>query len=234
VLADGQKTSDGTVPMGFAGFRGMISDVSPDIALADRLTKQGPSQSSRSSAAPTTHSPTTRPPTSRANWPLILLVLAAIGGGIAWMVASNSSTYTPSNYFADSSSSAAPSYVPPSSLYEPSTPPPSSLVAPEAAPSFVAPAPPEYVEQRPAINRGDTLTRDEIVYCLAEQIRIDASERTLDESSNSQIDRFNSFVDDYNSRCSNFMYYDDAMAAARSTIAQRREESEEEGASRFP
>lgn len=232
--ADGPKITDDAEPIGFAGFRSMITNVSADIALAERLGSQGLQHSPRPSAPTATRSAEPRQPTSRANWPLILVVVAAIGGGIVWMVTSNTSSYNSSTYFADSSNSAPPTYSPPSPRYVPSTPPPSLYVAPEAAPSYVAPPLPEYVEQRPAINRGGTLTQNEIVYCLAEEIRIDASEGTLDETSNYQIDRFNSFVDDYNSRCSNYQYYEDAMTAARSSIARRRREIQQEGASRFP
>ena len=83
--ADGPKITDDAEPIGFAGFRSMITNVSADIALAERLGSQGLQHSPRPSAPTATRSAEPRQPTSRANWPLILLVVAAIGGGILYM-----------------------------------------------------------------------------------------------------------------------------------------------------
>lgn len=85
----------------------------------------------------------------------------------------------------------------------------------------------------PPIGGGHILTRAQIRYCLAEDIRLEAARDTyiLREDSalkglipleelERNLDKFNAKVDDYNSRCGNYSFYEDdrdkALAATNS------------------
>ena len=50
------------------------------------------------------------------------------------------------------------------------------------------------------------LSREQIRYCLAEDIRIDGAKSALNNYTDADVDRFNAMVADYNSRCSSFKY----------------------------
>ena len=85
---------------------------------------------------------------------------------------------------------------------------------------------------RPAIGTGKVLSVGEIRYCLAEGIRIDAGNAALDDTNNGQVDRFNSFVKDYNARCGNYRYVPSAMTKARSDVALVKTKLQAEGRNR--
>jgi hypothetical protein len=58
----------------------------------------------------------------------------------------------------------------------------------------------------PLAGRDRLLTESEILYCLAEQTRIDAHRDVLNAYDSVAIDVFNYHVQDFNSRCSAFRY----------------------------
>jgi hypothetical protein len=215
--------------LGFAGLRMMVSDISEELALADRLHSRG--QGPPPVATTTSENAPRRARSSRANWPLILIV----GGGaiavVLWLNSSGNSSYSPNN------AATYPTYAPqPDSGYAQTTPPPVSAYPPAdtSLPPAAPLAPYAQGEVRPEIAQGATLNRNQIEYCLAENIRIETSQPLVDNSSDDQIGRFNATVDDYNSRCSSFRYLESEMSAARAAIEARRSAIQQEGASRFP
>ena len=95
---------------------------------------------------------------------------------------------------------------------------------------------------RPPIGGGYTLTRTQIVYCLAEDIRLEAArdtyismeDRALNglmpiEELEKNLDKFNAKVTDYNGRCGNYSYYEDDRYKALTTVNSQRSKYVVEG-----
>jgi hypothetical protein len=88
-------------------------------------------------------------------------------------------------------------------------------------------------EQIPPIGTGLSLERDELRYCLSEDIRLEAARQVLNEYSDSQINRFNAMVEDYNSRCSSFRYRSSTLASVKADVELNRSALEAQGRRRF-
>jgi len=73
----------------------------------------------------------------------------------------------------------------------------------------------------------------QIRYCLAEDIRMDGAKAALNNYSDSDVDRFNAMVADYNSRCGSFRYRSGALESARRDVEPYRSQLQAEGRSRF-
>ncbi|WP_312165419.1 hypothetical protein [Massilia timonae] len=75
-----------------------------------------------------------------------------------------------------------------------------------------APAPepvesnPSRPESKPAVAQGAVLNVPEIRWCKRRQIELESIQGILDGERQSEVAAFNSMVEDYNSRCSNFRY----------------------------
>ncbi len=96
------------------------------------------------------------------------------------------------------------------------------------------PAGPEpFSETMPSAGLGQSLTTDEIRYCLAEKVRIDAAQAVVDGYNWPQVDSFNAMVADYNSRCSDFRYRPSSMSVAQGDVDDHRMELEQEGRDRI-
>ncbi len=53
------------------------------------------------------------------------------------------------------------------------------------------------------------LNKNQLLYCKAEKIRLDAVQNKIDLYSKYEVDKYNSLLNDYNSRCPNKQYYKD-------------------------
>jgi hypothetical protein len=104
-----------------------------------------------------------------------------------------------------------PGFAPPSPRPQPS-PPPVSLVPAFEPPTFIS-------EVKPPPGTDLTLPASQILYCLAQKIRLDTMEPIVDTKSAAQLGGFNGLVDDYNLRCLSYHYRFADMA-----VAQRRAE----------
>lgn len=62
------------------------------------------------------------------------------------------------------------------------------------------------IEVQPAPGAGNVLTMEELHYCLAEKIRLNGARSVVNDYSKTDIDRFNSMISDYNSRCGSYRY----------------------------
>jgi hypothetical protein len=93
--------------------------------------------------------------------------------------------------------------------------------------------PSETYESKPPAGDGNVLSASQIRYCLAEDVRIGAAQKVVDRYDDSQIEKFNNMVNDYNYRCSHFRYRDGTLQLVQSEIAARQSELEAEGAARF-
>ncbi|WP_374545051.1 hypothetical protein [Rhodoblastus sp.] len=77
-------------------------------------------------------------------------------------------------------------------------------------------------EEMPAQGSNLTLNKYQISYCLSEKIRLETMQPLADNNSHSIVTRFNSYVDDFNSRCASYRYRTSEMQAARTWVDSRR------------
>ena len=105
--------------------------------------------------------------------------------------------------------------------YSPGT---SSTVQPQA--------PSRPAENKPLIGRNNVLSTTEIRYCLAEEIRMNAAETVVNIYSESDVNQFNRYVSDFNSRCAEFRYRQGTLESARRDIEPYRGQLQEEGRNR--
>lgn len=82
-----------------------------------------------------------------------------------------------------------------------------------------SPSPTATAEVTPPVGQGRTLSTAQVRYCVFQGERLDAMRSIV--TTNYQISRFNSLIDDYNSRCSNFRYTSGVLSSVRRE-AQRR------------
>ena len=126
-----------------------------------------------------------------------------------------------------------------SSLNNPSSPVRSQQTPGQFTPTAAAPFnqfdgranPP--AEEVPPVGTDLVLGLAQIRYCLSEDIRIDAARAVLNNYLNSDIDRFNAMVDDYNSRCVAYRYRSGSLETARTLVERNRQTLEVEGRARF-
>jgi peptidoglycan hydrolase-like protein with peptidoglycan-binding domain len=222
---DKKQQSDGK---GFAGLSSMVSDVDATVAST-------PKQQQREASSSSTHqsSPAARPErqvqqratqqtnqapeqpsgvSSAGKW---LFGIVAVFG-VIWL-ANQSDNNSPSR----STNSSAPSSttVVPSSTSQP------PVVQPQA--------PSRAVEDQPSIGRNNVLSVAQIRYCLAEKIRLDAAESVINNYVDSDVERFNGYVNDYNSRCGEFRYRQGTLESAGRDVEPYRSQLQAEGRSRF-
>ena len=95
----------------------------------------------------------------------------------------------------------------------------------------IAAARPE--ESMPPVGQDRVLSLAQIRYCLAEEIRMHGAESNLRANSQSDIDRFNAMVVDYNSRCGQFRYQPGSLEAAKRDVDQYRAQLILDGGNRF-
>ena len=67
-------------------------------------------------------------------------------------------------------------------------------------------------EDRPPVGTELVLSMRQIRYCVFEKIRLDGAEGAVNQYDSESVDRFNSMVNDFNSRCGSFRYRDGSLA----------------------
>ena len=214
-----QKKGEGR---GFAGLSSLVSDVDtpPPPAPKREPAAAAPSAERPASPPPAQAQPQTsqrqayqEPPqpssgSSGGKW---VLGIAAVVG-VFWLIGmSDKNTTSPAPPYSPPAQSAAPSYSPPA-------PPP-------------APSRPQ--ESQPPVGQNGVLTAAQIRYCLAEDIRMDSAKSTVNNYIDSEVDRFNAMVTDYNSRCGSFRYRSGALESARRDVEPYRSQLQAEGRNRF-
>ena len=95
-----------------------------------------------------------------------------------------------------------------------------------------------FEEEVPPIGENNLLSEEQIRYCLAQIIRIEATRPLLNRYRPEQVDYFNHAVADYNSRCGRYRYEGDAHDAAKGLVEENRAQVERDArdayAKRFP
>ena len=222
---EGKKQGEGK-GKGFAGLSSMVSDVDdlvsskpnqPHSEPPPKQTAGGSRQPKQTSTKPTsqTYQAPAQPSggSSAGKW----FVGIAVVVGLIWLV-NQSDNSRPSK-----------------SAYSPGTS--STSAAPASQPAVTQPqAPSRPSESKPSFGQNHVLSTAQIRYCLAEKIRLDAAEAVLNNFSNysdSEVDRFNGYVNDYNSRCGEFRYLPGDLESARRDVDPYRSQLEVEGRNRF-
>ena len=85
----------------------------------------------------------------------------------------------------------------------------------------------------PPVGQDLVFSTAQIRYCLAEDIRLEGAKSAVNNYIDSDVDRFNAMVADYNSRCGSFRYRSGALESARRDIEPYRSLLQAEGTSRF-
>lgn len=220
---------------GFAGLSSLVSDIDTTIASAQK-SQQGEASSS-STQQPLhagrqtlqepkpdqrTYQPNAHPSdvSSFGKWlfrmAAIIVFAMAVFTGFIWLT----------NEMDNDSLSTPTSSLGPSLTTEPPTPAKPSTSADSKGRSRLS-------EEKPLVGSNNVLSTSEIRYCLAEKIRVDAAESLINSYNESDVDRFNKYVNDYNSRCGEFRYRHGALESARRDIEPHRIQLETEGRSRF-
>jgi len=158
-----------------------------------------------------------QPPSGGSSAGKWVLGIAAVIG-LFWLIGQSNNTSTTSSapHYSQPEQTATPSYAPPAEPQAPSRP----------------------QESMPPVGQNQVLSTAQIRYCLAEDIRMDGAKSAINNDIDSDVDRFNAMVADYNSRCSSFKYQTNNRGRNDLNSAQRdiepfRSQLQSEGRSRF-
>ena len=112
----------------------------------------------------------------------------------------------------------------------PTVPVPSTPEARIAARARQAAIKASLAESRPPVQNDTMLSYSQILYCLAEKLRIDGGRPVVKESDR---ERFDALAADFNSRCGAFRYRVQDYEAAKREVAAVSGALRKDGASRF-
>lgn len=215
-----QKKGEGK---GFAGLSSLVSDVDTTpppaakmepAAAAPRVGRPAP-QPAQPQPQPSqrqTYQEPAQPSSSGSSGGKWVLGIAAVIG-VLWLIGqSDKSTTSPAPAYSPSAQTATPSY----------SPPPAEPQAPSRS-----------QESMPPVGQDLVFSAAQIRYCLAEDIRMEGAKSALNNYIDSDVDRFNAMVADYNSRCGSFRYRSGALESARRDIEPYRSQLQSEGRSKF-
>ena len=208
---------------GFAGLSSLVSDVDttpPPAAKKEPAATAPRAERSASPPAQPQPQPSQRQtyqapaqPSSGSSGGKWLLGIAAVIGVLLWLSSQSDKTAT---------TSPAPAYSPPAQSTAPSYSPPSQPQVPSRP-----------AESQPPVGQNLVFSREQIRYCLAEDIRLEGAKAAINNYVESDVDRFNAMVADYNSRCGSFRYRSGALESARRDIEPYRSLFQAEGRSKF-
>jgi TonB family protein len=94
-----------------------------------------------------------------------------------------------------------------------------------ASNGVLAAAPP-LVEELPPIGKGQVLSEEQIAYCLAQGIRVEAMRTLVNRYRREQVDFFNAVVAGFNARCQSYRYEGDARDNAKAQVETHRAQIE--------
>lgn len=90
-------------------------------------------------------------------------------------------------------------------------------------------APSRPIESVPPAGDGLVLNRQQITYCLAENMRIEGARGIADAASQNDIAQFNAKVTSFNGRCASFKYRESELASLEAALEPWRKEITTEG-----
>jgi len=210
---------------GFAGLSTLVSDVDttfPPAAKKPTTSSTGAASGASRSAPQTTppepkpapqqpYKPPRQPGSGSSSGKWWIGIAAVIG--VLWLIGqSNKNASSPTPAYAPPAQTATPGYSPaPAQPQVPSRP----------------------AESKPPVGQDLVFSSEQISYCVAEDIRMDGAKSAVDNHSDSDVDRFNAMVAEYNSRCSSFRYRPGALESVRSSIEPYRSQLYSEGQNRL-
>ena len=220
-MTEGEEEQKKGESKGFAGLSSLVSDVDttpPPAAIpepaasapstgrpAPQAAQSQPSQQHQAYQEPAQSSSSG---SSGGKW--VLGIAAVIG--VLWLIGqSDKSSTSPEPAYSSPAQTTTPSYSPPAEPQAPSSP----------------------QESMPPVGQDLVFSTAQIRYCLAEDIRLEGAKSVINNYIDSDVDRFNSMVADYNSRCGSFRYRSGALESARRDIDPYRSQLQSEGRSRF-
>lgn len=234
---------------GFAGLSSLVSDVDTTPTPTPKSEPAAAAPSAERPASPQPAEPQPQPSQrqtyqepaqhaaggiSEGKQAFGCLVVAVVIG-MFWLVSQSdrNTTYPISAYTPPAQSTAlerieaAPAYTPPEQSAAPSYSPPAQPQAPSHP-----------QESQPPVGQNVVLSTAQIRYCLAEDIRLNGAKSAVNNYIDSDVDRFNAMVADYNSRCSSFKYQTNNRGRNDLNSAQRdiepyRTQLQVEGRNRF-
>ncbi len=232
MVSEGGQQSQGK-GKGFSGLSSLVSDVEEALAAAEAEVSRGQTPELPLGKDQTTGKgvkPLQQLAHGRSLWlsaTRVLLVIAAVIG-LLWLIGQSARKPLPQRQAQNQPKNSA-SFVP-------STPKPKPIdqIKPAANQSAARSETPQRpTEERPQEGKNLVLAVAQIRYCLAEDIRIEASKNAINDRSDDQINRYNMTIEDYNSRCGQYRYRTGALESARRDIEPYRTRLQAEGRSRF-
>lgn len=202
-----QKKGEGK---GFAGLSSLVSDVdtTPPIAAKEESAASAPSTER---PAPQVAQPQPSQPHQTYQEPAQPSSSGSSGGKWVMGIAAVIGVLWLIGQSDKSPTSPAPAYSPPAEPQAPSRP----------------------QESMPPVGQDLVFSTAQIRYCLAEDIRIEGARSALNNYIDSDVDRFNTKVADFNIRCGNFRYRSGALESARQDIEPYRLELYTQGQKLF-
>ena len=154
--------------------------------------------------------------------PVLGIIVAGIL--ILFVVASIVVSQNPKDYASNQATKevpTSPALAPSEASPEPPSAP-SIATSPSPAPSLSAAAPSrdasDNATEEPPVGQDNKLNISQLRYCEAEKIRLDAINLVLDNRQEDQVNLYNTFVNDYNSRCGQFKYKGDELRTAQQQV----------------
>ena len=221
-MAVEEETNKKDESKGFAGLSSLVSDVGTSPPPSAKSEPSNTLGAPSSPPPPTSQTPQPQPrqeetyqdspqPSSGSSTGKWVLGIAAVIG-VLWLIGQSDKTPT----------SPAPAYSPPVQTATPSYSPPAEPQAPSRP-----------QESTPPVGQDLVFSMPQIRYCLAEDIRMEGAKSALNNYIDSDVDRFNAMVADYNSRCGSYRYRSGALESARRDIAPYRVELYTQGRNLF-
>lgn len=212
---------------GFAGFDSLVSNLS-DLPVVTAAVKQLPPRESARSTdddepdTPTQTAITSTPAVKSSSGKWFIALLMAVGGLVVYGL-------TTKDQWAPVTPTYSANYAPPVSPQVK----PAPVQAPASTPMAQPKPPPELEEVMPPVGEGNVLSASQLRYCVAQGIRIDGARSAVTDTSESDINRFNVMISDYNSRCSSYQYRKGVLESVRAEVDARRTMLEVEGIAAF-
>ena len=197
---------------GFSGFDDLVSDVTKELETPDQRpspklanTPVQPASSTQQSS----HQPDSNPQPARTQIPQNTSS-GKSGSGVAWFwgIAIIFVTFTLFNKAPSPTPADTPSTEQPYNEMVAEVATPAAIVEDVSNPEEIAP-----------VGNGLVLSRNQIRYCLSEEVRLLSIKGAIDSYSQYEVDNLNSIVDDYNSRCSNFRYRSGLLESVKSEVS---------------
>ena len=91
----------------------------------------------------------------------------------------------------------------------------------------------KYYESKPLSYSSNSLTRNEMRYCMAEKIRLDVIKAKVNSSSNYEIDKYNKLSNEYNSLCQSRKYYINDHKYVEKQVNARKSIIQQDGINKF-